>query len=105
MSSFFFFKILRIFIFRERGREGEREVKKHQSVASRPLPDWGTKPTTQACALTRNPIVDLLLCRMTPNRLSHTGQGRGLHVFIMTYFFKRPGQVSCSVFYLLDSFG
>ena len=32
-------------------------------------------PLTGACALTDNPAGELLLCRTTPNPLSHTGQG------------------------------
>ena len=35
----------------------------------------GTKPVTQAGALTRNRTSDPLLCRMMPNQLSHTSPG------------------------------
>ena len=38
-------------------------------------PQLGTRPTTQACTLTRNQISNLLLCQMMLNQLSHTGQG------------------------------
>ena len=41
-----------LFIFRERGREGEREVEKHQCVVASHTPKLGTWPATQACALT-----------------------------------------------------
>ena len=48
---FIFFKELVLFIFRERGREGDREGERHQCVVAshapptgdlqlRPLPDW-----------------------------------------------------------------
>ena len=37
---FNFLKRLYLFIFRERGREGEREGEKHRSVASRRHPNW-----------------------------------------------------------------
>ena len=46
---FIFFSRFYLFIFRERGREGEREGEKYQCVvASRALGMW---PATQACAL------------------------------------------------------
>ena len=47
-----FFKDFIYFIFRERGREGEREAEKHQYVVvshAAPTGDW---PATQMCALT-----------------------------------------------------
>ena len=34
-----------------------------------------TKPTTQACALTKHQTCDILFCGMMPNQLSHTSQG------------------------------
>ena len=40
-----------LFIFRERGREGERERNINQLPLTRP--PLGIWPTTQACALTR----------------------------------------------------
>ena len=55
MIFFFAFKIFYLFIFRERGREGEREGERCQCVvASHGPPPLGTWPTTQACALTEN---------------------------------------------------
>ena len=71
-----------IFIgFRERRREGEREgetlgCERETSIdclwyASRP----GTKPATQACALTGDRTCDLSLCGWTRNPLNHTSQG------------------------------
>ena len=60
----------KIFIFLERGdgREEERERnidvgEKHRSVASSYLPQPGTEPATQACALTRNQTGDLCFVR------------------------------------------
>ena len=73
----FFFKI--IFIFRQGGRrekERERNIsvwKKHWLVASHTLPA-GDQPTTQARALTRNRISDLLVRRLVLNPLSHPSQ-------------------------------
>ena len=47
------FKRFYLFIFRERGRDGEREGEKHQyGCLSQPL--LGTLPATQACALMGN---------------------------------------------------
>ena len=40
-----------LFIFRERGREGEREGEKHQRVFASHVPLLETWPATQACAL------------------------------------------------------
>ena len=41
-----------IYLFLEKGREGEREGEKHQCVSScLTYPQLGTQPTSQACAL------------------------------------------------------
>ena len=48
------FKRFYLFIFRERGREGERQGEKQQCVLPLEHPLVGTWPTTQACALTGN---------------------------------------------------
>ena len=74
-ASFFLFFFFCKDFFRERGREGKREGEKHQLVASLMCPNQG--PTTQACALTRNQISDLLFCGTTPIQLRHTSQGQG----------------------------
>ena len=67
-----FFNI--IFIFRQRGREGEKERNTNVWL---PLahPPLGTWTTTQACALTGNRTSDSLVCRPALNPLSHTNQG------------------------------
>ena len=68
-----------LFIFRERRREEKGE--KHWCATETSVgylshtPQRGTWPTTQACAQSRNWISNLSICRMTPNPLSHTGQG------------------------------
>ena len=43
-SSPFVKEKLYLSIFRERGREGEREGEKHRSVASCMYPNWGLSP-------------------------------------------------------------
>ena len=70
--SLFFLRFY-LFIFRERGRDGERDEEKHQCVRETST-DWsrlaclqpGTWPTTQACTVTRNRTGDLLVSR--PNQ-------------------------------------
>ena len=75
-NNFFF-----LLLILERGREGEREGKKCQSERKTLIsallhtPLLGTKPATQACALTRNRTHNFAVCRTTPNQLSHTVQG------------------------------
>ena len=70
------------YLFRERGREGEREGEKHRCERETYIgclsyaPQPGTKPATQACALIENQTSDLSLCGTMPNQLSHTGQGK-----------------------------
>ena len=69
-----FFKGFCLFIFRERGREGEREGEKHQCVVASHTPRNGTWPATQACALTGNRTRDSSgLPALNP--LSYTIQG------------------------------
>ena len=70
-----------LFLERGQGREKDRERnievrEKHQSVCHSHAPPTRDLVATQACALTENWTGDLLLCRMTPNLLSHTGQDR-----------------------------
>ena len=73
-----------LFIFRERGRQGERERERNINVwlpLARPL--LGTWPATEACALTRNPTGDPLVHRPALNPLSHTSQGMGEHSYLL----------------------
>ena len=83
----FFLKTL--FIYRERGKEGEREGAKHWCLREvligclSHVPKLGTCPATQACALTGNQICNLLVCRWALNPLSHTSQLPGLYVIII----------------------
>ena len=72
-NLFNFLKIL--FIFREEGREKEREGNINVWL---PLlcPLLGTWPTTQACALTGNRTSNPLVLRPVLNPLSYTSQGQ-----------------------------
>ena len=76
-----FFLFFCFFIERERGREGKREGENHQCERETSIsclsyaPCLGTKPATWACAPTRKRTGNLSLCGMTPNQLSHTGEG------------------------------
>ena len=83
---FFLKKILFIYFQREgREKDKERNINAREKLIGcfSPMPRLGTKPTTQACALTRNQIGDLLLCGTMPNQLSHTSRGK-------LYYFKCP---------------
>ena len=76
----FFKKRFYLFIFRGRGREGERE--KHVlretligCLSHTHPPKLGTWPETQACALTGNRTCDLLFCWPALSLLSYISQG------------------------------
>ena len=56
-----FFKRFYLFIFRERGWEGERAGEKHHCLVALTWPPLGTWPTTRTCALTGNPTSDPLV--------------------------------------------
>ena len=73
---FFFFLRLYLFIFRERGREGEREGEKHQCVVASHAPLLGTWSATQTCVLTGNQTSDPLVRRPVLNPQSYTSQGQ-----------------------------
>ena len=77
MSLISFFKTL--FIFREKGREGERE--RNTSVWL-PLmcPLLRTWPTTEACALTVNRTSDPLIHRAVLSPLSYTSLGLAINI-------------------------
>ena len=63
-----------LYIFRERGREGEGGG---ENIYQLPLtcPLLGTWPATQASTLTGNRTGDRLVHRLVLNPLSHTSQG------------------------------
>ena len=72
-----FFKDFYLFIFRERGREGERE--RNIDLWLPPThPQLGTWPKTQACALTGNRTCNLSVLRPALSPLNHTSQGKWL---------------------------
>ena len=73
-----FFKIFYLFTFREgKGGRGKQisvcEIYIDQLPPAHPQP--GTRPATQACALTGNQTWDLSVCRQVLNPLSHMSQG------------------------------
>ena len=55
---FLFIIFLKDFIFRERGREGERGRETSMCGCLSHAPNWGTRSATQACALTGNQTGD-----------------------------------------------
>ena len=67
--------LINLFIFRERGREGEREERNINVWLPLTHPLLGTWPETQACSLTGNRTGDLLVHRPALNPLSYTSQG------------------------------
>ena len=69
-----FLKRFYLLIFRERGREKEREGEKHQCVVASCAPLQGTWPATQARALMGNRTANPLVCQPALNPLSHTSQ-------------------------------
>ena len=77
LLSLFIFSRFKLFTFRERGREGDREretsvCELHWLVASPQMETW---PATQACALTRNQTGDHSMCQPGLNPLSYTSRG------------------------------
>ena len=73
-----FFKRFYVLIFRQKGREGEREGEMCLSHIDWPPyahPQPGYWPATQAFALTGNQTGDLLVHRPVLNPLSHISQG------------------------------
>ena len=80
LSSIFF--RFHLFIFRQRGREEDREREKHQCVVASRVTPTGYWPKTQACALTGDPTSDPLVCKPVLNSLSHTSQTYLSPIFI-----------------------
>ena len=72
------FKRFYFFISRERGREGERETSMCSCLLH--TPHWGTWPTTQACALSRNRTSSPLVYRLVLSPLSHTSWGLKIQI-------------------------
>ena len=77
-----FLKRFYLLIFREKGREGERE--KYQCVVASDASPLGTWPATRACALTRNQTGDPLVYKPALSPLNYTSQGP-LLIFIPLY--------------------
>ena len=69
-----------IYLFLDRGREGERE--KHQCVVASHAPRTGDPAAAQACALAGNRTGDPLVCKPVLNSLSHTSQGKMLELLL-----------------------
>ena len=77
---FFFFLDFILFLEREEGREKEEEKhgcvrEKHRSVASCTHPHQEPKPQPRHVPRLGIEPVTFTLCGMTPDLLSHTGQG------------------------------
>ena len=68
-----------LFIFRERGMEGERggekPILRETSIHCLSLPELGAWSVTQTCALTKNRTGDPLLLSLAFSPPSHTSQG------------------------------
>ena len=112
---FLFKKIIYSFIFRERGREGERDGGKHQSVVASNASPSGDLACNPGMCLTGIWTGDPLVRRLALNPLSYTNQ-RSLWFWLMHLFLKCslslvpafilvPGMCVCvCLFSLADSF-
>ena len=89
--SFFFFKILFIFLDRGEGMEKEREGNIHLWL---PLahPQPGIWPATHACTLPGNRTNDPLIRRLVLSPLSHTSQGYSFPSLLRLRFSPDTGQ-------------
>ena len=67
-----------IYLFLERGDGRQREGEKNQYVVASRVPQLGTWPATQACALTGNRTGDPLVHKPELNPLSYTSQGSSM---------------------------
>ena len=83
-----FLKILFIYLLLDRGegkeKERERNINVWLPLMSLPL---GTRPATQACALTGNGSKDLSVCRPALSPLSHISQGE--RIFLLDTFYPK----------------
>ena len=76
----FFKKRFYSFIFRERGREGEKEGEKHQYVVASCAPPTGDLACNPGmCPRLGIKLLTLMTCRPALNPLSHTSQGWSLY--------------------------
>ena len=84
-----FLKRFYLFIFREKGREGEREGKTCNVQLPLEHPLLGAWSATQACALTGNETGNPWVCRLAFNPLSHTNHQEsfegGGYVYYLDY--------------------
>ena len=84
--SFLLFLRFYLFIFRQRGREGEREGMKHQCVVALSVPPLGDLGPNPGICPHWESTSDPLVCRPALNPLSHTSQGsiflKSLHMCI-----------------------
>ena len=83
-----------LFLFREKGREGERgreTLMCERNIHQLPLacPQLGTWLSTQVCALAGNWTGDLLVHKQVLNPLSHTSQGCFIFISFFPCFFLR----------------
>ena len=82
---------LSFLVFLERGERREKGRERNMDWLPLTRPQLGTGPATQAYALTGNRTVNLLVCRLALNPLSHTSQG--CEVFSLnpfTFFTQHP---------------
>ena len=68
---FFFF----FYLFQSEGKGGEKRGRETSTGCLLHIPQPGTEPAAQACALTSNQTCELLVCGTMPNQLSHISQG------------------------------
>ena len=72
----YFFKRFYLFIFRERGREGERVGEKHQCVVASCVPPTGDLAHSPGMCPDWESNQRPLVCRLALNPLSHTIQSK-----------------------------
>ena len=89
LKSFFFLLKNFIYLFLERGKGREKERERNINRLPLACPLLGTRPTTQACARTRNQTGKLPVLRPALNPLSHTSQGQSGN-FKWTYILFSP---------------